>query len=137
MNKKILSCVLFFSMVLVACHHRTIPATTPSASALSGSGKLVSETGKASFYGNEFDGKKTANGETFHQSQLTAAHKHLAFGTMVKVTNLTNNKSVIVRINDRGPYAAGRIIDLSKVAAKQIDMIAAGVVRVEIQYRKK
>jgi rare lipoprotein A len=132
MNKKILSCILFFSMVLVACHRHNIPAAS-----LPGEGRIVSETGKASFYGNEFDGKKTANGETFHQSQFTAAHKHLPFGTMVKVTNLVNNKSVIVRINDRGPYAAGRIIDLSKAAAKQIDMIAAGVVKVEIWYRKK
>jgi len=132
MNKKILSCILFFSMVLVACHRHNIPAAS-----LPGEGRIVSETGKASFYGNEFDGKKTANGETFHQSQFTAAHKHLPFGTMVKVTNLVNNKSVIVRINDRGPYAAGRIIDLSKAAAKQIDMIAAGVVKVEILYRKK
>jgi len=119
-------------MVLVACHRHNIPAAS-----LPGEGRIVSETGKASFYGNEFDGKKTANGETFHQSQFTAAHKHLPFGTMVKVTNLVNNKSVIVRINDRGPYAAGRIIDLSKAAAKQIDMIAAGVVKVEILYRKK
>ena len=132
MNKKILFGFLFFSMVLVACHRHNIPA-----SSLPGEGRVISETGKASFYSNSFNGKKTANGETFHQSAFTAAHKHLPFNTQVKVTKLSNNKSVIVRINDRGPYAAGRIIDLSKAAAQQIDMIGEGVVKVEIQYRKK
>lgn len=84
-----------------------------------------------------FDGGKTASGETFHQNKLTAAHKKLPFGTIVKVTNLSNNKSVTVRINDRGPFVSGRIIDLSKAAAQQIDLVAAGVTKVKIEYRKK
>ena len=67
----------------------------------------------------------------------TAAHKQLSFGTIVKVTNLTNNKSVLVKVNDRGPFAAGRIIDLSKSAAASIDMITTGIVKVTIQYRKE
>jgi rare lipoprotein A len=137
MNKKILSCLIILTSLLASCHHKLIPAAVNNNSSFSTNGKLITETGKASFYGNEFDGRKTANGETFHQSQLTAAHKHLPFGTMVKVTNLANNKTVVVRINDRGPYAAGRIIDLSKAAAKQIDMIAAGIARVKIEFRKK
>lgn len=118
---------LFFSLFLVACHRKSIPG---------GGGKTVTETGYASFYSDKFDGGKTSNGEAFRQNKLTAAHKKLPFGTMVKVTNLSNNKSVTVRINDRGPFVSGRIIDLSKSAAKQINMISAGVAKVKIEYRK-
>ena len=71
------------------------------------------ETGKASYYGGRWIGRLTANGERYHSGDCTAAHKHLPFNTMVRVTNLRNNKSVIVRINNRGPYAKGRILDLS------------------------
>jgi len=91
------------------------------------------ETGQASYYGDEFHGKKTANGEIYNMYELTAAHKTLAFNTKVKVTNLQNNKSVIVRINDRGPFKPGRIIDLSKAAAQKIDLIKYGVVQVKIE----
>ncbi|MBI4126806.1 MAG: septal ring lytic transglycosylase RlpA family protein [Deltaproteobacteria bacterium] len=90
------------------------------------------QQGKASWYGPGFHGRKTASGERFNQKDLTAAHRTLPFGTMVKVTNLHNGKTVTVRINDRGPYGKGRIIDLSKAAAKEIDMIRKGVVPVEI-----
>ena len=86
------------------------------------SGKHVEE-GMASWYGKKFHGKKTASGERFNMYELTAAHRTLPFGTKVKVTNLENNKSVVVRINDRGPHVKGRIIDLSYAAAKKIDMI--------------
>jgi len=86
----------------------------------------------ASYYSYEVAGRKTANGETFNPRLLTAAHPTLKFGTIVKVRNMANNKSVIVRINDRGPYIAGRNIDLSLAAAKQIDMIKTGVAEVEI-----
>ena len=98
--------------------------------------KLRTETGMASFYANKHNGKKTASGERYQSSKLTAAHKTLPFGTMVKVTNLSNGKTVEVRINDRGPFARGRIIDLSRSAAKQIDMINAGVTKVKLEYRK-
>ena len=95
------------------------------------------ESGKASYYADKFDGRKTANGEIFDQSKITAAHKTLPFGTSVTVKNLSNGKTVKVRINDRGPFVAGRIIDLSKKAAKKIDLINAGVAKVEIRYKKK
>jgi len=91
------------------------------------------QRGNASWYGPGFAGRKTANGERFNPSQLTAAHKTLPFNTTVKVTNLENDKSVVVRINDRGPYAGRRIIDLSKAAAKKIDLIGKGVAMVEIE----
>jgi peptidoglycan lytic transglycosylase len=89
--------------------------------------------GKASFYANKFQGRKTASGDRFDQKKLTAAHRSLPFGTMVKVTNLSNGLSVVVRINDRGPFIRGRIIDLSRAAAKKINMIKSGVVKVRIE----
>ena len=95
------------------------------------------EKGNASWYGPGFNGKKTASGEIFNMNKLTAAHKTLGFGTMVRVTNLKNNKRVIVTINDRGPFAKGRIIDLSKKAALAIDMINDGVVPVKIELFKR
>jgi rare lipoprotein A len=100
-------------------------------------GRKIMETGKASYYADKFDGRKTANGEIFNQSAKTAAHKTLPFGTKVTVKNLSNGRSVKVRINDRGPFVAGRMIDLSKKAAKKIDMVNAGVVNVEIKYKGK
>jgi len=90
------------------------------------------EKGMASYYGREAHGEPTASGEKFNMNALTAAHKTLPFDTKVRVTNLANNKSVVVRINDRGPFVAGRIIDLSYAAAKRIGMLAAGVTEVEI-----
>lgn len=99
--------------------------------------RKVTETGKASFYANKFNGRKTASGERFRNSALTAAHKTLPFGTTVKVTNVKNGKSVKVRINDRGPFVAGRIVDLSSRAARTIDMHKEGVGTVKVQYKKK
>jgi rare lipoprotein A len=90
------------------------------------------EVGEASYYAREAHGKTTASGETFNMYALTAAHKTLPFGTRVRVTNLANKRSVVVRINDRGPFAAGRIIDLSYAAAKKIKMLDAGVADVEV-----
>ena len=95
------------------------------------------ETGKASYYGGRWIGRLTANGEHYHSGDCTAAHKHLPFNTMVRVTNLRNNKSVIVRINNRGPYAKGRILDLSVVAAKKLDMINDGIIPVRAEILKK
>lgn len=93
--------------------------------------------GIASYYADFYEGRTTANGEIYRQNKITAAHKTLPFGTKVEVTNLANNKSVLVRINDRGPYVSGRIIDLTKAAAKEIDMIGAGIAKVKIKYKKK
>lgn len=90
------------------------------------------ESGFASWYGGKFQGRKTANGETFDTNLLTAAHKTLPFNTLVKVTNLKNNQSVNVRINDRGPFVEGRIIDLSRAAAEKIDMTVSGVALVKL-----
>lgn len=87
----------------------------------------------ASWYGPQFHGKTTANGEVFNQLAYTAASKSLRFGTLLKVTNLRNNKSVIVRINDRGPYIDGRQLDLSKAAAQALGMVRRGVIRVKVQ----
>jgi rare lipoprotein A len=90
------------------------------------------ETGVASWYGPDFHGRQTANGEKYDMNGMTAAHRTLPFNTMVLVENLDNGKTVEVRINDRGPFAKNRIIDLSKAAATQVDMIGPGTARVRI-----
>lgn len=95
--------------------------------------KPFTQTGTASWYGNEFKGHKTANGERYNPDSFTAAHRKLPFGTMVRVTNLRNSKCVVVRINNRGPYIRGRIIDVSRAAAAKLEMFRAGVVRVRIE----
>jgi rare lipoprotein A len=95
-----------------------------------GSGKCE---GVASFYAGRFLGRKTANGEVYTGRKLTAAHRVLPFGTYVRVTNLENGLDVIVRINDRGPYIAGRVIDLSPAAARKLHMTKQGVVRVRME----
>lgn len=89
--------------------------------------------GQASWYGAQFQGKRTASGERFDMTELTAAHRTLPFGTLVRVINPRNGRSVIVRINDRGPYAGQRIIDLSRTAAELIGIKARGVGRVRIE----
>ncbi|MEP6844649.1 MAG: septal ring lytic transglycosylase RlpA family protein [Panacibacter sp.] len=111
--------VLLFSLSIVSCS------------------RSVYENGKASYYADKFDGRKTASGAIFSQRKLTAAHRTLPFGTTVKVTNLANGKTVKVKVNDRGPFVEGRIIDLSKKAAEKIKMVNAGVVQVEIKYKKR
>jgi len=91
------------------------------------------EEGIASYYSDYYQGRLTANGEIFEQQKLTAAHKTLPFGTQVSVLNVSNNKSVQVVINDRGPFIEGRIIDLSYLAAEELDMIEKGIVEVKIE----
>ncbi|WP_212000942.1 septal ring lytic transglycosylase RlpA family protein [Chitinophaga sp. HK235] len=98
--------------------------------------RKVTQSGKASFYADSFDGKRTASGETFRQYRLTAAHKTLPFGTKVKVMNTANGRTVKVRINDRGPFAPGRVIDLSRKAAAKLGMLKTGVATVEIKYKQ-
>ena len=97
---------------------------------------LESETGTASYYSDEFDGRKTANGEIYDMNELTAAHPSYPFNTVVRVTNAINGKSVEVRINDRMPQFKNRIIDLSLAAAKKIDMIKAGIQEVKVEVLK-
>ena len=91
------------------------------------------ETGTASYYGARHHGKRTASGEAFDQNGLTAAHRQLPFGTRVQVTNLANDKRVVVRITDRGPHTRGRLIDLSRSAAQQLDMLRTGTATVRVQ----
>lgn len=91
------------------------------------------QTGKASFYADKFEGIQTASGEKYRHNKLTAAHKTLPFGTKVRITNLANNKSVEVIINDRGPYVEGRIIDLSKSAAVQLGFVNFGLADVKLE----
>lgn len=114
-----------------------IAITSLLLSACASQGKVAPDgyraEGKASYYGARHHGNKTASGERFDQNALTAAHRNLPFGSLVRVTNLRNDKSVVVRINDRGPYSKGRIIDLSHKAAAQIDMLRAGVVPVRVE----
>ncbi len=90
-------------------------------------------TMKASWYGPKFHGRVTANGEIFDQTAFTAAHKKLRFGTILRITNPKNNKSVVVRINDRGPYSAGRQLDLSKAAATELEIIDKGVAMLKVE----
>jgi rare lipoprotein A len=98
-----------------------------------------SETGYAvaSWYGTEFHGKPTSSGEIFDMYAYTCAHKEYPFGTILKVTNLSNNRSVICMVNDRGPFVSGRDIDLSYAAAKEISLIESGISRVWIQYLRR
>lgn len=91
------------------------------------------QTGMASWYGGVFHGRSSADGSTFDTNKFTAAHKSLPFGTVVQVTNIYNGKKCVVKITDRGPFAKGRIIDLSKVAAKEIGMLSSGVSRVKVE----
>ncbi|UKJ07827.1 septal ring lytic transglycosylase RlpA family protein [Solitalea lacus] len=110
--------VMLFSLFLTACSPK------------------VTETGKASYYADNFEGRKTASGEKYSAVKFTAAHKTLPFGTKIKVKNLINGKTVKVVVNDRGPFVAGRIVDLSGVAANQLGLKSAGTARVEIKYKK-
>lgn len=116
--------LIFVIIFLTSCHRMEYSPT----------GNV--QNGLASWYGSDFHGKKTSSKEIYNMYDMTAAHKTLAFGTYVMVTNLKNGKSVMVTINDRGPFIKGRIIDLSYAAAKVIDMIGPGVVPVRIEILK-
>ena len=111
--------------VVLSC----LALSLPAAMAVSNMAKADTSTGVASFY---WQGRSTASGERFNPSAMTAAHRSLPFGTKVLVTNLKNGKSVIVRINDRGPYVAGREIDLSAAAARTIGVGGVATVRIDI-----
>jgi rare lipoprotein A len=91
------------------------------------------EEGVASYYAEEFNGRKTSNGETYNMHDMTAAHRTLPFGTRVRVINLITGKSLIVRINDRGPFTKDRVIDLSYDAAKKLELVGSGTSRVRIE----
>lgn len=94
---------------------------------------LETEDGVASYYHNKFHGRLTANGERYDRGELTAAHRDYPFGTWLRVISLDNGNSVIVRVNDRGPHKKSRIVDLSRAAAEELDMVRKGVMRVRIE----
>ncbi len=96
-------------------------------------GVTSSQTGLASYYGHQYHGRTTANGETYDENKLTAAHRTLPFGTRVRVTNLENGKIVLLRINDRGPFVEGRIVDVSWRAARDLDFVEQGVVKARLE----
>ncbi len=97
------------------------------------SGHGYEEEGMASWYGDDFHGKATANGETYDMHALTAAHRVLPMNTRIKVTNLANGRNVVVRVNDRGPFVGGRIVDMSYAGAKALDMVGSGTTRVHLE----
>ena len=120
------ACLLVLALCLGTC------------SALSAKEKNIQKqthatVGIASYYGAKFQGRRTASGEVFNTIEMTAAHRTLPFGTQLRVTNLRNGKSVVVRVNDRGPHIRGRIIDLSKAAAKKIGITRTGIARVKLE----
>jgi rare lipoprotein A len=135
--KKYYVILLLFFLAGCAVRPTSDKTKPPAASAPkpgSPSGKMRTETGVASYYHDKFTGRATANGEKYQPQQLTAAHRTLPFGTQVKVTNLSNGKTVTVRINDRGPHTKGRILDLSKKAAQNLDMMRSGTAKVKLEY---
>ncbi|MEH6389152.1 MAG: septal ring lytic transglycosylase RlpA family protein [Pseudomonas profundi] len=107
--------------------------TAPAPSGSQGDWVGYKQSGQASFYGDKFQNRKTANGERYKHGLSTAAHRKLPFGSKVKVTNTANGKSVIVRINDRGPFVRGRVIDLSKSAFASIGNPSAGLLKVRLE----
>jgi rare lipoprotein A len=122
-----------FSFVAVCALIMTAVVPAQTGKTVSIPAGSFSQEGIASWYGAEFEGRPTASGEIFNASRLTAAHPTLPFGTMLRVTNKHNNKTVTVRINDRGPFVSARIIDLSRAAAQQLDMIKTGTAPVFVE----
>jgi len=131
--------VAWVVLVVVACAPASsavvAPGAAPPAEAAMGGflPLLAAFEGNASWYGPGFAGRRTASGEVFDPGQLTAAHRTLPFGTVLRVTNLANGLSVQVRINDRGPFKYDRVIDLSRAAAEEIDMVRSGLARVRVE----
>jgi len=117
--------VIFMAAILASC----------AETAMKGSSGLTGyrETGKASYYAAKYQNQQTASGERLDNKSYTAAHKNLPFGTKVKVTNIENGKSVVVEINDRGPFVKGRIIDLTRSAFRKIGDLNAGIISVQIE----
>lgn len=122
-------CPIVFSALLGCAGSQ--PRFTPSGSGAEG--ESPSLEGIASFYADEYDGRQTSSGEVYDMNALTAAHRTLAFGTRVRVHNLDNGRTVEVRINDRGPFKGGRIIDVSLEAAKRLGMIGKGTAKVRLE----
>jgi len=124
MKKITILCWAILSLTVVACASGPISRDDSVG---------FEESGEASYYAMKYQGRQTASGELFDQKKMTAAHKRLPFGSKVKVTNVANGKSVVVKVNDRGPFVSGRIIDLSKSAFQRIGNTNLGVIEVEIE----
>lgn len=118
--------------VLVAVADSASLAAVTTAPVEESRGRLIA-TGGASYYGERFRGRRTASGARFDPDGLTAAHRTLPFGTRLRVTNVRNGRSVVVRVNDRGPFHGARILDLSKAAARRVGMIQSGTARVRVE----
>lgn len=127
--------MLIVSLAFVAGCARKTSAHVPASVKPARIGKT--ETGIASWYGPPYNGRRSANGDVYNMEKLTAAHRTFPFDTWVEVTNLENKKSVEVRITDRGPFIKGRIIDLSLAAAREIDMVQEGIVKVRVKVIRK
>lgn len=126
--------IIIIGLSLNSCGSSGSKIRTTSNSETSKKGKLFRSKGVASYYHDKFNGRKTASGERFDNSEYTAAHRELPFGTKVRVTNLANDKSVVVKINDRGPFSRGREIDLSKKAFMEIsDKTTHGELNVKLE----
>ena len=141
MNSTLLRCgltaaflALSASSVLAQATSAPAPASAPVSASNTGAAASagVTESGKIAWYGNKFAGRKTASGEAFNPQALTMAHKTLPFGTRVKITNPKNNKSVTVRVNDRGPTQPDRVGDVSHAAARKLGMLKSGVIEAEL-----
>jgi rare lipoprotein A len=111
---------------------RSFMVTIFCVAAITSTQSIAAEEGIAAYYSDVFHGRETASGDVYDKNKLTAAHKTLAFGTVVTVTDLENNKSVTVTINDRGPFSKDRIIDLSYAAAEEIELVEPGLSRVRL-----
>ena len=125
--------ILLISASFCASESKQNSNVSGNAEIVSAASKDIFQSGTAAWYGKQFQGKKTASGELFDMNAFTAAHKTLPFGTVVRVTNLSNGSDVFVKINDRGPFTPKRIIDLSHAAAKKIGMVSSGVAEVSIE----
>ena len=138
-TRSIASCLLAAAGLLSAPAVLAQAASAPAAEAKAAAPAAVpaatgeASEGKVAYYGRKFAGRKTASGERFNPGAMTMAHKTLPFGTMVKVTNLANNRSVVVRVNDRGPTSPDRVGDLSSAAAGKIRMLRSGVVNAKLE----
>ncbi len=130
MKKLNLLIIILVAVIFTGCSSTSTKTTNSKTAQYSRSHALA---GQASWYGRNYHGKLTASGEKYNMRKLTAAHKTLPFGTIVRVTNTTNNKSVDVKINDRGPFVAGRVIDLSPKAFNKIGNTDQGVIPVRIE----
>ena len=126
----------FLAVLCFGCASAPVQAKSSATVISTGRVKMPSrsvQSGQASYYADRYHGKSTASGEPYDKNALTAAHRKLPFGTRIKVTNKANGKSVVVRVNDRGPFVKGRVVDLSRAAFSSIGNTAAGVITVTVE----